>query len=249
MAHEWAPEVADDEDFRDWFVWHMRRSLSPGAAVTAFRAAMELDVRDVLAAVRVPTLMPRPSEPGRAYYLAARVRDAKVVELPSFPGIYTWIDDESHIAAIEATTQFIRRHGKGTANEQVLVTILFTVIVGSTELMARLGDATWGSIPTHRSSVVRPRDSPLPQRLPKQVDRARSWKPRPSSEMPGATTTTGSICTPRCRVLPCQASQCPPTGPGTRLGTRSWTTWSSTERPSGSSRITARESPRRARRP
>ena len=57
MAHEWAPEVADDEDFRDWFVSHIRRSLSPGAAVTAFRAAMELDVRDVLAAVRVPTLL------------------------------------------------------------------------------------------------------------------------------------------------------------------------------------------------
>ena len=143
MAHEWAPEAADGEDFRDWFVWHMRRSLSPGAAVTAFRAAMELDVRGVLAAVRVPTLLtPRPSEPRPAYYLATRVRDAKVVELPSFPGIYTWIADESHIATIEAPTEFIRRHGKGTANEQVLVTILFTDIVGSTELMARLGDAT-----------------------------------------------------------------------------------------------------------
>ena len=31
--------------FCDWFVWHMRRSLSPGAALTAFRAAMELDVQ------------------------------------------------------------------------------------------------------------------------------------------------------------------------------------------------------------
>ena len=128
MAHELAPEAADRKDFRDWFVWHMRQSLSSGAAVTAFRAAMELDVRDVL---------------------AARVRDAKVVELPSFPGIYTWIAQDSHSATIEAPTQFIRRHGKGTANEEVLVTISFTNIVGSTELMARLGDAAWGSIPKH----------------------------------------------------------------------------------------------------
>ena len=33
--------------FADWFVWHMRRSLSPGAALTAYRTAMELDVSDV----------------------------------------------------------------------------------------------------------------------------------------------------------------------------------------------------------
>jgi hypothetical protein len=38
LAREWAPEVADNDAFRDWFVWHMRRSLSPGAALTSFRA-------------------------------------------------------------------------------------------------------------------------------------------------------------------------------------------------------------------
>ena len=30
LASDWAPEVADDPVFCDWFVWHMRRSLSPG---------------------------------------------------------------------------------------------------------------------------------------------------------------------------------------------------------------------------
>jgi pimeloyl-ACP methyl ester carboxylesterase len=65
LVREWAPEVADDEGFREWFVWHMRRSASPGAALTSFRAAKELDVTDVLGAVRVPTLlMPLPSQPG-----------------------------------------------------------------------------------------------------------------------------------------------------------------------------------------
>jgi class 3 adenylate cyclase/pimeloyl-ACP methyl ester carboxylesterase len=156
LAHEWAPDAAGDAEFRDWFVWHMRRSLSPGAAVTAFRAAMELDVRDVLAAVRVPTLLlPRPSEPGPAHYLAARVRDAEVVDLPPFQGIYTWIDDESHDATIEATTEFSRRHGGGNPTEQVLVTILFTDIVGSTELMVRLGDAAWRDLLRQHHALVR----------------------------------------------------------------------------------------------
>ena len=39
-AREWAPEVADDDRFRNWFVWHMRRHLGPGAAWTSFRAAI-----------------------------------------------------------------------------------------------------------------------------------------------------------------------------------------------------------------
>ena len=60
------PRSREDQDFVDWFVWHMRRSLSPGAALTAYRTAMELDVRDVLAAVRVPTLICRgPPSPDR----------------------------------------------------------------------------------------------------------------------------------------------------------------------------------------
>src|SRR5437867_12783743 len=37
LLQEWAPPRADDEAFRDWFVWHMRRSLSPGAALSFFR--------------------------------------------------------------------------------------------------------------------------------------------------------------------------------------------------------------------
>jgi hypothetical protein len=30
LAHDWAPEAIENDGFRDWFVWHMRRSLSPG---------------------------------------------------------------------------------------------------------------------------------------------------------------------------------------------------------------------------
>jgi pimeloyl-ACP methyl ester carboxylesterase len=89
LAREWAPEVAGDDAFRDWFVWHMRRSLSPGAALTAFRAAMELDIRDILGAVRVPTLvLPRPAVPGPGHYTASRIRGAEVVELPGLRGLY-----------------------------------------------------------------------------------------------------------------------------------------------------------------
>ena len=156
LADEWAPEAAADDAFRDWFVWHMRRSLSPGAAVTAFRVAMELDVGDVLAAVRVPTLiMPLPSQPGPGHYLAERIRGATVVELPPLEGIYTWIDDEAHRATMEATREFVSRLGGRRDAERVLATVLFTDIVGSTELASRLGDSGWRDLLQRHHAAVR----------------------------------------------------------------------------------------------
>jgi len=156
LAYEWAPEVADDDAFRDWFVWHMRRSLSPGAALTSFRTAMELDVRDVLGAVRVPTLvMPRPALPGPGYYTAERIRGCVVVELPELRGVYTWVDEDAHRATMEAITRFISRLTTRTSAERVLATILLTDIVGSTELAARLGDAAWRELIERHHAIIR----------------------------------------------------------------------------------------------
>ena len=156
LAGEWAPDVGDDTAFRDWFVWHMRRSLSPGAALTAFRAAMELDVSDVLAAVRVPALiLPRPAQPGPGHYVAERIRDATVVELPDLQGIYTWVDDDVHQSTMEAVADFISQLADGAGAERVLATVLFTDIVGSTELAERLGDAGWRELLERHHAAVR----------------------------------------------------------------------------------------------
>lgn len=156
LAREWAPEVAGDESFLEWFVWHMRRSLSPSAALTAFRAIKELDVSDVLSAVRVPTLiMPRPSQPGPAHYVAARIAGATVVELPPFEGRYTWADDDAHQATMEATRNFVSGlSGRGDA-ERILTTVLFTDIVSSTELASRLGDSGWRVLLERHHAAVR----------------------------------------------------------------------------------------------
>jgi class 3 adenylate cyclase len=156
IAHEWAPQVAGDQGFREWFVWHMRRSLSPGAALTSFRTAKELDVSDVLTAVRVPTLiLPLPSQPGPAYYAAERIRGATVVELPPFDGIYTWVDDDAHQATMSATRDFVSRLTDRDAAERVLATVLFTDIVGSTALASRLGDSGWRALLERHHATVR----------------------------------------------------------------------------------------------
>jgi class 3 adenylate cyclase len=156
LAREWTPEVAEEDRFRDWFVWHMRRSLSPGAALTSFRTAMELDVSDVLAAVRVPTLiLPRPALPGPGHFAAERIRGAQLAELPELRGIYTWVDDDAHRATMEATERFVSRLTRHGDSERVLTTILFTDIVGSTELAARIGDSAWRTLLQQHHAVVR----------------------------------------------------------------------------------------------
>jgi class 3 adenylate cyclase len=156
LARDWAPEVAADEAFREWFVWHMRRSLSPGAALTSFRAGMELDVRDVLGAVRVPTLiLLRPTVPGPALYAAQRIRGAEVVELVGWRGVYTWVDDAVHRATMDAVGRLLARIGDRTRPDRVLATILFTDIAGSTELATRLGDAGWRNLLERHHTTVR----------------------------------------------------------------------------------------------
>jgi class 3 adenylate cyclase len=156
LAREWAPEVADDGEFRDWFVGHMRRSLSPGSALTAFRAAMELDVTDVLAAIRVPTLiLEHPLRPGPARFSAQRIRDAQYAQLPELRGVYTWVDDDVHRAAMEATERFVEGLADPGGSDRVLATILFTDIVGSTELVVRLGDTAWRELLQRHHGIVR----------------------------------------------------------------------------------------------
>ena len=156
VARDWAPEVADDDAFVDWLVWHLRRSLSPGAALTAYRTAMEVDVTDVLAAVRVPTLiLARPAAPERARWMAKRIAGARLVELPWFEGIFTWAVDEVHDATMRAISDFIGSLALPKNHERVLATVLFTDIVGSTEVAARLGDAGWRNLLIRHHALVR----------------------------------------------------------------------------------------------
>jgi len=117
---------------------------------------MELDVSDVLSAVRVPTLViPRPSLPGPGHYTASRIRGSQVVELPGLAGVYTWVDDEAHRATMEATTRFVSQLTRRGGSERVLATVLFTDIVDSTGLASRLGDSAWRELLQRHHTIVR----------------------------------------------------------------------------------------------
>ena len=81
-----APSVVDDERFREWYGQACRFAGTPASALAWFRVTMEIDIRDVLPAIRVPTLVIHragdrviPVEAGR--YLAEHIPNAKYVEL------------------------------------------------------------------------------------------------------------------------------------------------------------------------
>jgi len=54
---ERAPSMANDEEFREWWATYLRMGASPGAAVALTTMNAEIDVRNVLPLVRVPTLV------------------------------------------------------------------------------------------------------------------------------------------------------------------------------------------------
>jgi class 3 adenylate cyclase len=108
---------------------------------------MQTDVRPVLPTIRVPTLVVhRRDDPfaevarenGR--YIAQHVPGARLVELPGSDSAAYGDGAESLAGEIEEFFTGIRR---STDADRVLATLLFTDIVGSTEMAARLGDAAW----------------------------------------------------------------------------------------------------------
>jgi class 3 adenylate cyclase len=153
VLREHYPTLTDDEGFRRWFFSSLRFGASPSAAATVTRMQMEVDVRDLLPAVRVPTLvLHRKRREEEARYLAGRIPGAKRVELPGSSGAFFAEDFERTAGELE---RFIHGVWRGERPETVLTTVLFTDIVDSTKRAAELGDRAWTELVESHHAVVR----------------------------------------------------------------------------------------------
>jgi class 3 adenylate cyclase len=143
--------LAHDDSWRHWFINMMRYGASPGAALTVHRMAMEIDVRDVLPAVRVPTLILHgPRNAGHATYMAERIPGAQRLELDDGDSS-TWLVEDLP----DHTSRFVRECWGAEEPETVLTTVLFTDIVGSTEQAVAAGNRAWARILGEHHAVVR----------------------------------------------------------------------------------------------
>ncbi len=145
------PSAVGDESFRRWFVKMMRYGASPGAALTVHRMAMDVDIRDVLPAVRVPTLIIHgPRNAGQASYMTERMPEARRIELANGDESI-WLVPE----VPEQTRRFVGEAWSEPEPETVLTTVLFTDIVGSTARAAELGDRAWNELLARHHALVR----------------------------------------------------------------------------------------------
>ncbi len=143
-----APSRRDDKEFVQWFARLERASASPGAILALLRANFEIDVRHVLTTIQAPTLILHrvgdkaiPVEAGR--YLAQHIRGAKYVELPGDDHLLQAYDQPTLDLLIDEMEEFITGARSGPEPDRVLVTVMFTDIVGSTERAVAVGDRRW----------------------------------------------------------------------------------------------------------
>jgi class 3 adenylate cyclase len=145
------PSFAGDPVFEQWHVNHERLAASPGAAAWFLRVLMETDIREVLPAISVPTLILYHAKyRAGCAYMAERIPQAELVEL-NMPDVSTWTDGR----VLDHTQRFLAEGRVDTAPERVLTTVLFTDIVESTSRAAELGDERWRELLQAHHAAVR----------------------------------------------------------------------------------------------
>jgi len=117
----------------------------------------EIDVRNVLPAVRVPALIlhrtgDRNIRIEHARYMAEGITGARLVELPGDDHM-PWIGNSD--ALLDEVEEFLTGVRHGPEPDRVLVTVLFTDIVGATQKAAELGDRNWRELLEEHHAVVR----------------------------------------------------------------------------------------------
>jgi pimeloyl-ACP methyl ester carboxylesterase len=152
-----APSLANDQLAQEWSAAYMRYSASPNAAIAMWKLGTEVDVRSILSSIRVPTLIlhkeyDRWIKQEEGHYLASHIPNAKFVLLPGLDHV-TWGDGQDRL--VEEVEEFVTGVRPNQAYERALLTVLFTDIVGSTQLAAEKGDQQWKELLQKHHDVAR----------------------------------------------------------------------------------------------
>jgi pimeloyl-ACP methyl ester carboxylesterase/class 3 adenylate cyclase len=152
-----APSVADDPEWISWESRVTRSGGTPGSFAALLRISRDLDIRPVLPAVRVPTLVlhrvgDRVVDIAQGRMLAAAIPGARLVELPGADH-YHWIGDADGI--IEEIEEFVTGVRDPAERNRVLATVVFSDIVDSTARAVELGDRAWRQLLDRHHAVIR----------------------------------------------------------------------------------------------
>ena len=123
----------------------------------------EIDIRHILPAIRVPTLLLHSVRDatipiGASRFMAERIPGARLVELPGEDHLPWLTDSDAVLGEIE---EFLTGDRHAVEPDRVLATVLFTDIVGATKKAAALGDRRWRDLRwRQRSGLPRTRSIP-----------------------------------------------------------------------------------------
>jgi len=153
-----APTIDRDPAARRRLATYFRMSAGPQGALALARLNTEIDVRHILPAIRVPTVVMHregdvDANVAEARYIASKIPDARLAIFPGNDHLVYAGDLGPVVDEIRAVITGVR--GRAEA-DRILATILFTDIVGSTALAARLGDRVWRArLQDHHAAVGR----------------------------------------------------------------------------------------------
>jgi len=152
------PSHVGDSRIERWWLRFQRLASSPGSQLAMEEQLRITDIRSILPAIGVPTLILHRAgdavEPvGQGRYIASQISGARYVELPG-EDHQPWAGDSD--ALVDEVGLFLAelRDGESLA-ERVLATVLFTDIVKSTERAAAMGDTAWTAMLARERELAR----------------------------------------------------------------------------------------------
>ncbi len=151
------PSKVGDPAFAQRLATYFRRAASPGAAVALLRMNTQIDIRGILPTIRVPTLVmhragDRDVNVAEGRYIAERIPGARFVELAGDDHL-PWFGDQGPF--LDEMQEFLTGVRPPPQIDRVLSTVMFTDIVGSTEVAARMGDRAWSDLLGRHHAIAR----------------------------------------------------------------------------------------------
>ena len=154
-----APSRVGDPAFTHWLSEQFRMGGSPGAAIKLARSEMNMDIRSVLPAIRVPTLVvhladDKVSNIQEVRYIVDRIPGARLLDLPGRDYMF-WVDTQVTDRILGEIQRFATGMEPPTHTDRRLTTVLFTDIVDSTKKVAELGDNKWRTLLEQHNLMAR----------------------------------------------------------------------------------------------
>jgi class 3 adenylate cyclase/esterase/lipase len=157
LLDDLAPTDAHDASTRRWWTTYWHSAASTPETLDEITAMGPVDIRGVLAAVRAPALVlhragDRMANVEASRYMADRLPAGTFRELPGDDHLPFFGDQDTVVAL---TQEFLTGTMPPAESDRVVLTVLFTDIVGSTARAAELGDRRWGRLLEEHDTVVR----------------------------------------------------------------------------------------------